>query len=83
MGIARKGNREGPRRLYVHTIMPILFCEVNAWNDHVLGWWKHNDDPNVLFLKYEDLHKVMFSYNNNSITFRSVASLISYTPAGD
>ena len=43
----------------------------------------NKDDPNVLFLKYEDLHKVMFSYNNNSITLRSVASLISYTPAGD
>ena len=59
--------------------MPVLFCEVaySAWNDHVLGWWKHKDDPNVLFLKYEDLHKVMFSYNNNSITLSSVASLIS------
>ena len=68
-----------------HTIMPVLFCKVaySAWNDHVLGWWKHKDDPNVLFLKYEDLHKVMFSYNNNSITLSSVASLISYTPAGD
>ena len=45
--------------------MPVLLCVVsyNAWNDHVLGWWKHKDDPNVLFLKYEDLHKVMFSYN--------------------
>lgn len=30
----------------------------NKWNDHVLGcWWKHKDDPNVLFLKYEDLKK--------------------------
>ncbi|XP_068705631.1 amine sulfotransferase-like [Montipora foliosa] len=27
------------------------------WTDHVLGWWKHREDPNVLFLKYEDLHK--------------------------
>ena len=46
-----------------HTVMPVLLCVVsyNAWNDHVLGWWKHKDDPNVLFLKYEDLHKVMFS----------------------
>ncbi|XP_020629656.1 sulfotransferase 1C4-like, partial [Orbicella faveolata] len=30
----------------------------NFWNDHVLDWWKHKDDPNVLFLKYEDLQKV-------------------------
>lgn len=29
----------------------------NKWSDHVLGWWKHKDDPNVLFLKYEDLKK--------------------------
>lgn len=29
----------------------------NKWNDHVLSWWKHRHDPNVLFLKYEDLKK--------------------------
>ena len=28
------------------------------WDKHVLGWWKHRDDANVLFLKYEDLLKV-------------------------
>ena len=84
-GIARKENASGHAGYIKHTIMPVLFCEVaySAWNDHVLGWWKHKDDPNVLFLKYEDLHKVMFSYNNNSITLSSVASLISYTPARD
>ncbi|XP_020627277.1 sulfotransferase family cytosolic 1B member 1-like isoform X2 [Orbicella faveolata] len=21
--------------------------------DHVLSWWKHRDDPNILFLTYE------------------------------
>ncbi|XP_078364521.1 amine sulfotransferase-like [Oculina patagonica] len=25
-----------------------------VWFDHVLGWWKHRDDPNILFLTYED-----------------------------
>ncbi|XP_078348358.1 sulfotransferase 1C4-like [Oculina patagonica] len=25
-----------------------------VWFDHVLSWWKHKDDPNILFLKYED-----------------------------
>ena len=25
--------------------------------DHVLGWWAHKDDDNVLFLKYEDMKK--------------------------
>ena len=28
-----------------------------SWFDHVLGWWKHRDTPNVLFLKYEDMKK--------------------------
>ncbi|XP_058960389.2 sulfotransferase 1B1-like isoform X2 [Pocillopora verrucosa] len=27
------------------------------WSDHVLPWWKHRDEPYVLFLKYEDLKK--------------------------
>ena len=30
-----------------------------SWFDHVLGYWEHRNDDNVLFLKYEDLHKVM------------------------
>ena len=25
--------------------------------DHILGWWAHKDDDNVLFLKYEDMKK--------------------------
>ena len=29
-----------------------------VWFDHVLSWWKHRDDPNILFLKYEDRIKV-------------------------
>lgn len=28
-----------------------------SYFDHVLGWWVHKDDRNVLFLKYEDLKK--------------------------
>ena len=28
-----------------------------SWFDHVLGWWKHRDDQNVLFIKYEDMKK--------------------------
>lgn len=27
------------------------------WHEHVLGWWKHRNDSNILFLKYEDLKK--------------------------
>ena len=43
-------------------IILFLFYTVgwNSWNDHVLGWWKHKDDPNILFLKYEDLQKVCY-----------------------
>jgi hypothetical protein len=29
--------------------------ESGSWFDHVQGWWAHRDDPNVLFLHYEDL----------------------------
>ncbi len=27
------------------------------WFDHVLIWWKHKDDGNTLFLKYEDMKR--------------------------
>ena len=33
----------------------------SLWTDHVLEWWNHKDDPNVLFLKFEDLQKVCWS----------------------
>jgi len=26
-----------------------------SWFYHVAGWWRHRNDPNVLFLNYEDL----------------------------
>lgn len=28
-----------------------------SYFDHVLSWWRHKDDENVLFLKYEDTKK--------------------------
>lgn len=28
-----------------------------GWLKHVLGWWEHRDEPNMLFLKYEDLQR--------------------------
>ena len=41
------------------------------WSDHVLGWWRHRDDPNVLFLKYEDLIKVRLQF----IVFKKIPFL--------
>ncbi|PFX13018.1 Sulfotransferase family cytosolic 1B member 1, partial [Stylophora pistillata] len=42
-----------------------LFAEgkvvYGQWSDHVLGWWSQREDPNVLFLKYEDLIKDLHS----------------------
>ena len=32
-----------------------------SYFDHVLGWWEHRNDRNVLFLKYEDMHKDVHS----------------------
>jgi hypothetical protein len=29
--------------------------EGGSWFEHVKGWWQHRNDPNVLFLRYEDL----------------------------
>ena len=26
-----------------------------TWFDHTLGWWKHKDASNILFIKYEDM----------------------------
>ena len=48
----------------VNLFLSFLLCAVgwNFWNDHVLGWWKQKDDPNVLFLKYEDLHKLILQF---------------------
>ncbi len=28
-----------------------------SWFDHVAGWWARRNDPNVLFLRYEDLQR--------------------------
>jgi hypothetical protein len=29
--------------------------EFGSWFAHIRGWWLHRNDPNVLFLRYEDL----------------------------
>lgn len=30
----------------------------SPWSDHVLDFWNLKDDPNVLFLTYEDMIEV-------------------------
>ncbi len=35
--------------------------EFGDYFDHVLSWWAHKDDCNVLFLKYEDMKKDLAS----------------------
>ena len=42
------------------------------WFDHVLEWWKHKDDPNVLFLKYEDMKR------NTAGAVRKIADFAGY-----
>lgn len=41
-----------------------MFMEGNVffgnYFDHVLGWWAHRDDTNVLFMKYEDMKRDLF-----------------------
>ena len=34
-----------------------MFLQKPEWFDHVLQFWAHKDDDNVLFLKYEDMKK--------------------------
>lgn len=43
--------------------MPIVISSVSivgygSWFEHVQEFWEHHMDANVLFLKYEDMHKV-------------------------
>ena len=32
-------------------VLYVWIISYDVWNDHVFDWWKHKDDPNVLFLK--------------------------------
>eukprot|EP00058_Branchiostoma_floridae_P017237 XP_002602725.1 hypothetical protein BRAFLDRAFT_210163 [Branchiostoma floridae] len=42
------------------------------FEDHVLGWWQMRDDPNLLFLKYEDMKKDLPSAVKAIVTFLEV-----------
>ncbi|XP_038071119.1 amine sulfotransferase-like [Patiria miniata] len=40
--------------LWLHYAGEMIF---GSWFDHVLGYWRQKDHPNILFMNYEDLHK--------------------------
>jgi hypothetical protein len=50
------GNYSGP---WEHWLKWFLEGKVQRgdWFNHVLSWWEHKDDKNVLFLKYEDMKR--------------------------
>lgn len=39
------------------------------WFDHVISWWKHKDDPDVLILKYEDMKEDLLGAIRKIATF--------------
>ncbi len=51
---AWSGDYDGP---WEHWLEMFLAGRVQRgdWFDHVLGWWRHRELPNVLFITYEDL----------------------------
>lgn len=46
-----------PPHLYV-PLFPVSAVGYGSWFEHVQEFWEHRMDANVLFLKYEDMHRV-------------------------
>ncbi|XP_070561103.1 sulfotransferase 1B1-like [Ptychodera flava] len=46
----------GPWDTFYRTFIDGKLCH-GDWFDHVIEWWNHREDGNILFLKYEDLIK--------------------------
>ena len=36
--------------------------DLGSWFEYEKAWWEHRNDPNVLLLKYEDMHTVSKQY---------------------
>lgn len=53
--------------LFVFDLFIVFY---GSWFDHVLSWWKHKDDPNILFLKYEEIKKVRVTRLTNCLQVR-------------
>ncbi len=49
------------------------WVDSGLWFAHVTGWWAHRNDPNVLFLRYEDLQR------NGEGTIRRIATFCNIT----
>lgn len=53
--------------LFVYDFFIVFY---GSWFDHVLSWWRHKDDENVLFLKYEEMKKVRVTRPMNCFQVR-------------
>ena len=47
--------------------------DYGSWFDHVLGWWAHREDSNLLILTYEELH------SNFRLTVAKLAEFVGLT----
>lgn len=43
---------------FPHANHNVFAVGYGSWFEHVQEFWEHHMDANVLFLKYEDMHKV-------------------------
>ena len=46
--------------------------EFGNYIDHLVGWWPHRNDKNVLFLKYEDMKKDLESTVSTIASFMGI-----------
>lgn len=44
--------------IFPHANRSVSIVGYGSWFEHVQEFWEHHMDANVLFLKYEDMHKV-------------------------
>ncbi|XP_077998115.1 sulfotransferase 1C4-like [Glandiceps talaboti] len=61
----------GPWKTFFETYLQGKVCW-GDWFDHVLGWWEHKDEDNILYLKYEDFKKDPRAYIRKIAVFLDV-----------
>ncbi|XP_070560022.1 sulfotransferase 1C2-like isoform X2 [Ptychodera flava] len=74
-------NYSGPWDTFYRTFVSGKLC-YGDWFDHVTGWWKHKDDSNILFLKYEDFIKVSLVTGKTTSLWLRIESLRNCTQNG-